>query len=491
MNMNSNRIEDDEMLISKQIYYLTDAIGVAGVIELLNVTTGNAAMSADVDLGSMKRILENYAATGYRQVEVSPSHRNEYPTATTRGTSREMPPSDPAAFDAWIVALFLRKVNTSYQHPEWLYARERAPRHIPPTDPVAFDAWITFFFTRRVRPTGPAITTPYTVKWPIRVGDNHGRHVVPSARAAMVLSSLTGLRQGTAEHIRNKSSYYEAEDVVAGSKPRCGGDRRKGSGRTGRTPGLDISSAQPSSCCYLCSSRFTGLHFWHFEEGKENHRAGSFSWAISLFWYKGAAYICDDELAALAMKDAIRIRPALIPLNKPLLSQMAWCCRERKVVGEEWSSPFTFAGTQTRNGATHISRDDEDTYDRAEEVDDGHSNVRILWIDEEYKSLGLGSIHKALLIVRKLIRKDSDAWSAKRRKLAEVFRTRHCRANMIVPFELTWSFGPHETLAEIVLIENTGRVESWLDGWAVVDLSLSEKVALGNDRRILPPNQSD
>ncbi|KAK0209556.1 hypothetical protein IW262DRAFT_1302266 [Armillaria fumosa] len=50
--------------------------------------------------------------------------------------------------------------------------------------------------------------------------------------------------------------------------------------------------------------------------------------------------------------------------------ELAWCCREWKVVGKEWSSLFTFAGTQTRNGATHIERDNEDTYDRAEEVDE-------------------------------------------------------------------------------------------------------------------------
>ncbi len=92
---------------------------------------------------------ENYAATGYSPLEATlPRHLNERTTATTRGTVREVPPSDPAAFDTWIVALFLRKVDTSYQHPEWLYARKRAPRHIPPTDPAAFDTWITSFFTR-------------------------------------------------------------------------------------------------------------------------------------------------------------------------------------------------------------------------------------------------------------------------------------------------------------------------------------------------------
>ncbi|KAK0196281.1 hypothetical protein F5146DRAFT_1176614 [Armillaria mellea] len=153
MKMNSYHIEDDEMLISERIYHLINAIGVAGAIKLLHATAGNAAMSADVDLGSMRTKLrthlqqENYAATGYGPLDVSP-HRNEYPTATPRGTSCEMPPSDPAAFDAWIVALFLRKVDTSHQHQEWLYARARAPRHIPPTDPAAFDAWITSFFTR-------------------------------------------------------------------------------------------------------------------------------------------------------------------------------------------------------------------------------------------------------------------------------------------------------------------------------------------------------
>ncbi|KAK0471635.1 hypothetical protein IW261DRAFT_1511578 [Armillaria novae-zelandiae] len=61
---------------------------------------------------------------------------------------REVPLSDPVAFNDWIIALFIQKVNTPYQRPQWLYARQRAPRHIPPTDPTAFDAWITSFFTR-------------------------------------------------------------------------------------------------------------------------------------------------------------------------------------------------------------------------------------------------------------------------------------------------------------------------------------------------------
>ncbi|SJL14020.1 uncharacterized protein ARMOST_17472 [Armillaria ostoyae] len=145
MNMNSHRIDEDEMLISKTIYALIDTIGVAGVIDILHGMTGNPATSAEVDLGFIGTALANYAATGY-----GPPQLNEYLTETTRvtGTLREVPPSDPAAFDAWIVTLFLRKVDTSYQHPEWLNVRKRAPRHIPPTDPTAFDAWITSFFTR-------------------------------------------------------------------------------------------------------------------------------------------------------------------------------------------------------------------------------------------------------------------------------------------------------------------------------------------------------
>ncbi|PBK62404.1 hypothetical protein ARMSODRAFT_964112 [Armillaria solidipes] len=112
--------------------------------------TGNAVTSAeDLDIRYIGGTLENYAATGYGPLEAtSLPHLIEHPTAPTRGTIREVPPSDPAAFDAWIVALFLRNVETSYQHPEWLYARKQAPRHIPPTDPAAFDAWITSFFTR-------------------------------------------------------------------------------------------------------------------------------------------------------------------------------------------------------------------------------------------------------------------------------------------------------------------------------------------------------
>ncbi|KAK0222660.1 hypothetical protein EDD85DRAFT_959914 [Armillaria nabsnona] len=146
MNMNSHRIEEDEMLISETIYALTDTIGVAGVIELLRGITANAVTSAeDLDIRYIGRTLENYAAEYSPFEAIPPCHLNERPTATTL---REVPPSDPAAFDAWIVALFLRKVDTSYHHPGWLYARKRAPRHIPPTDPAAFDAWITSFFTR-------------------------------------------------------------------------------------------------------------------------------------------------------------------------------------------------------------------------------------------------------------------------------------------------------------------------------------------------------
>ncbi|SJL14025.1 uncharacterized protein ARMOST_17477 [Armillaria ostoyae] len=146
MNMNSHHVEDDEMIISKTIYSLTDTIGVAKVIEILHGMTGSSV--EDLDIRYIGRTLKNYPATGYSPLQAIPPPRlNESPTATTRGTNREVPPSDPAAFDAWIVALFLRNVDTSYQHPEWLYARKRAPRHIPPTDPAAFDAWITSFFT--------------------------------------------------------------------------------------------------------------------------------------------------------------------------------------------------------------------------------------------------------------------------------------------------------------------------------------------------------
>ncbi|KAK0434068.1 hypothetical protein EV421DRAFT_1841376 [Armillaria borealis] len=106
-----------------------------------------------VDLIFRKQIThsqqENHAAKGYGPPEAtSLPHLIEHPTAPTRGTIREVPPSDPAAFDAWIVALFLQNVDISYQHPEWLYACKQAPRHIPPTGPAAFDAWITSFFTR-------------------------------------------------------------------------------------------------------------------------------------------------------------------------------------------------------------------------------------------------------------------------------------------------------------------------------------------------------
>ncbi|KAK0209562.1 hypothetical protein IW262DRAFT_1302273 [Armillaria fumosa] len=131
MNMNPHLIEDNEMLISRSIYQMVDTVGVAGVIELLHSTTGNAAMSAEL---------------------------NEHPTGTTRGarTLRKLPPSDPVAFDAWIVALFLQNIDTMYQYPQRLYVRQRAPHHIPPTDPAAFDAWITLFFTHNTLLRGPS-----------------------------------------------------------------------------------------------------------------------------------------------------------------------------------------------------------------------------------------------------------------------------------------------------------------------------------------------
>ncbi|PBK90419.1 hypothetical protein ARMGADRAFT_1082693 [Armillaria gallica] len=147
MNMNSHHIEDDEMSISKEIYALTDTIGAARVVEILHSMIGNSV--EDLDVRYIGRTLQNnYATTGYIPLEATPPPRNVHSTAPTRGTIREMPPSDPTAFDAWIVGLFLRNVDTSYQHPEWLYARKQAPRHISPTDPAAFDAWIVSFITR-------------------------------------------------------------------------------------------------------------------------------------------------------------------------------------------------------------------------------------------------------------------------------------------------------------------------------------------------------
>ncbi|KAK0467484.1 hypothetical protein IW261DRAFT_1426578 [Armillaria novae-zelandiae] len=145
MNMNPHLIEDDEILISRSIYQMVDTIGVTGAIELLHTTTGNAATSAEVDLDFIGTTLANYAATGH-----GPPQLNEHPTRMTRGarTLRKVPPSDPAEFDAWIVALFLQNIDTSHQRPQWLYARRQAPRHVPPTDPAAFDAWVSSFFTR-------------------------------------------------------------------------------------------------------------------------------------------------------------------------------------------------------------------------------------------------------------------------------------------------------------------------------------------------------
>ncbi|KAK0471619.1 hypothetical protein IW261DRAFT_1425054 [Armillaria novae-zelandiae] len=138
MNMNSHHIEGDEMLISKRIYQMVDTIGVAGEIEILRGMTASSV--EDLDIGYIGRALKNHATTGYSPPEgVSLPHLIERQTAMS-GAKREAPPSDPAAFDAWIVALFLQNIDTTYQLPQWLYARRRAPHHIPPTDPAAFDA---------------------------------------------------------------------------------------------------------------------------------------------------------------------------------------------------------------------------------------------------------------------------------------------------------------------------------------------------------------
>ncbi|KAK0196233.1 hypothetical protein F5146DRAFT_1133725 [Armillaria mellea] len=115
MKMDSHHIEDDEMLISKRIYALTDTIGVAGAIEILRGMTGSSV--EDLDIHCIERTLGNCAGTRYDPLEASLRLRIERQTATTRAI-REMPPSDPAAFDAWVVALFLRNVNTSYQRPQ-------------------------------------------------------------------------------------------------------------------------------------------------------------------------------------------------------------------------------------------------------------------------------------------------------------------------------------------------------------------------------------
>ncbi|PBK62423.1 hypothetical protein ARMSODRAFT_1024847 [Armillaria solidipes] len=149
MHMNSHHIEDDEMIISKRIYTLVNRHHWSGGGDRIIAWHDGACSNVCRSRPSIGTTLENYVAKGYGPPEATlPRHLNEGPTATTRGNIREVPPSNPAAFDAWIVALFLRKVDTSYQHQEWLYARKRVPRHIPPTDPAAFDAWITSFFTR-------------------------------------------------------------------------------------------------------------------------------------------------------------------------------------------------------------------------------------------------------------------------------------------------------------------------------------------------------
>ncbi|KAK0481122.1 hypothetical protein EDD18DRAFT_1203848 [Armillaria luteobubalina] len=159
MNMYSHHIEDD-VSAHLQENLQVDTIGVAGAIEILRSMTGSSADDLNipyigrtlvsVDFIRGKRIThsqqENYAPTGYGSFEATLPLIGRQ-TATT-GAMRKVPPSDPAAFDACTVALFLQSIDTAYQHPQQLYAHQRAPHQIPPTDPAAFDAWITSFFTR-------------------------------------------------------------------------------------------------------------------------------------------------------------------------------------------------------------------------------------------------------------------------------------------------------------------------------------------------------
>ncbi|KAK0222655.1 hypothetical protein EDD85DRAFT_796185 [Armillaria nabsnona] len=101
----------------------TDTIGVAWTIVTLH---GMAESSVeDLDICCIGRTLKNHAVTRYGPPKAtSLPHLIKHPTTTTGVAICEVPPSDPAAFDAWTIALFLWNVNTSYHHPEWLYAHK-------------------------------------------------------------------------------------------------------------------------------------------------------------------------------------------------------------------------------------------------------------------------------------------------------------------------------------------------------------------------------
>ncbi|KAG7441076.1 uncharacterized protein BT62DRAFT_1012117 [Guyanagaster necrorhizus] len=85
----------------------------------------------------------NFDENACRETSVGRLQSKKRGLGTLNETLRDVPPTDPAAFDAWIISLFQReRVDDKGQHPQWLYERERSPRHVPLTDPVGFDAWI-------------------------------------------------------------------------------------------------------------------------------------------------------------------------------------------------------------------------------------------------------------------------------------------------------------------------------------------------------------
>ncbi|KAK0448979.1 uncharacterized protein EV420DRAFT_1647258 [Desarmillaria tabescens] len=154
-NMNSYHIEEDEMLISERIYTLVARVGVAGAIEMVQGMAGNAVTSADgLDLRIIEKVLVSMLTQSIWSIR-SDSVPSTYLTGSRLRRLESWVfiarchPTDPAAFDAWIVSIFLREsVDTTYQHPGWRYARKRVPRRIPPGDPAAFDAWIVSFIKR-------------------------------------------------------------------------------------------------------------------------------------------------------------------------------------------------------------------------------------------------------------------------------------------------------------------------------------------------------
>ncbi|KAK0481115.1 hypothetical protein EDD18DRAFT_1113109 [Armillaria luteobubalina] len=119
MCMNSRHIEDDGVLISRRIYQLIP-LDDRDDRDLVRCDWGLHGKNSGehVNLIFKKRIThswqEVYAATGCSLPQGISIPRPIKRLTVMIGARREAPPSDPAAFNAWIVALFLQNIDTTY-----------------------------------------------------------------------------------------------------------------------------------------------------------------------------------------------------------------------------------------------------------------------------------------------------------------------------------------------------------------------------------------